>query len=84
MNDYFDTYLGKLIKHWASRQQPPEHLRSRLLWLAAHPPRQEKRREMRPALPLEHYKPVNWEHFLLTCDIVHSFQNGLSVSRILV
>jgi hypothetical protein len=84
MDDYLDLYLKKIVKRWASRQQPLEQVRSRLLWQAAHPQKQEKRREFRPALPLELYKPVNWEHFLLTCDIVHSFQNGLSVSRILV
>ena len=84
MEDFVDSYLGKILKHWASRHQPPEQMRSRVLRLAAHPPVREKGRDLRPAFPIERYKPVSWEHFLLTCDIVHSFQSGLSVSRILV
>jgi hypothetical protein len=84
MDEYLDTYLRKLVKHWAGRQQPPAQVRSRVLWLAAYPPKRGNKRDHRPVLPLEHYKPVSWEHFLLTYDIVHSFQNGLSVSRILV
>jgi hypothetical protein len=83
MDEFLDTYLGKILKNWAGRRQAPGHVRARVLWLAAHPPVREKFREIRPVVQIQNYQPMNWEHILLTYDIVHSFQNGLTVSRIL-
>ena len=84
MDDFLNTYLGKILKNWAGRRQAPLQIRSRLLSQAAHPPAREKSRDFRPVVQIQNYQPVNWDHFLLTCDIVHSFQNGLTVSRLLV
>jgi len=84
MDEFLDAYLGRLFKNWAGRRQAPEHIRARVLSLAAHPPVRGKPGDFYAGFKPQNYLPTNWEHFLLTCDIVHSNQNGLTVSRLVV
>lgn len=84
MGDYLDQYLGRLFKNWAGRKQAPRVIRARVLSLAAQPPVRGKSRDIDPDSKVQNCFPTNWEHFLHTCDIVHSHQNGLTVTRILV
>jgi hypothetical protein len=83
MDDFGNLYLGKILKSWAGKRKPPEHLRERLLLLAANTP-VLKPRKLRPVVVLQSYQPVRWDHLLLSCDIVHSYQSGLTVSRMVV
>jgi hypothetical protein len=84
MDDFLDVYLGKILKKWVGQHHAPEHIRRRLLSLAAHPPSRKKVCDFYPPFQVQRLEPDKWEHFLLTCDIIHSCQNGLTVSRILV
>ena len=83
MDDFGNLYLGKILKNWAGRRKAPDHIRARLLLLAANTP-VVKPRKLRPALVLQSYQPVRWDHLLHSCDIVYSYQSGLTVSRMLV
>ena len=83
MDDFGNLYLGKILKNWVGRRKAPEHVRARLLLLAANTP-VIKPRKLRPAMVLQSYQPVRWDHLLHSCDIVYSYQSGLTVSRMLV
>lgn len=84
MDNYLDQYLGRLFKNWAGRKQAPRVIRARVLSLAAQPPARGKSRDIDLVVQVNNCFPANWEHFLHTCDFVHSHQNGLTVTRILV
>jgi hypothetical protein len=83
MDDWANAYLEKTLKRWVSQRQPPGSVRARILWLAAQPVKHPGR-ERNPFVEAHTYQPISWSHLLLTCDIIHSYQNGLTVSRILV
>jgi hypothetical protein len=83
MDDFGNLYLGKILKSWVGKRKAPEHVRERLLLLAANTP-VLKPRKLRPVVVLQSYQPVRWDHLLLSCDIVHSYRSGLTVSRMVV
>ncbi len=83
MDNFGNLYLGKILKSWAERRKAPENLRERILRLAAITP-VEKPRKLRPVVVLQNYQPARWDHLLHSCDIVYSYQSGLTVSRMLV
>jgi hypothetical protein len=83
MDNFGNLYLGKILKSWAGKHRAPEQLRERILLLAANTP-VVKPRKLRPVVVLQNYQPVRWDHLLLTCDIIHSYQSGLTVSRMVV
>jgi hypothetical protein len=84
MDDYLNLYLGKILKNWAGRRKAPDQIRKRLLLQAAYISANGKSREYRPIVVIPKYQPVRWDHLLHSCDIVYSYQNGLTVSRMLV
>ena len=84
MDEFQDSYLGKIMKNWAGRRKAPEYTRRRILYRAAHPPYRLKSHDLYPPFKNQNYEPVNWEHLLLAWDIIHSYQNGLTVSRMVV
>jgi hypothetical protein len=83
MDDFGNLYLGKILKSWAGKCKAPEHKRERILLLAANAPL-VKLRKHSPVVVLQNYQPVRWDHLLHSCDIVYSYQSGLTVSRMVV
>ena len=83
MDDFGNLYLGKILKGWAGRRKAPDHTRARILLLAADTP-VLKPRKLRPVVMLQNYQPASWDHLLHSCDILYSYQNGLTVSRMVV
>jgi hypothetical protein len=83
MDDFGNLYLGKILKSWAGKRKAPEQLRERILLLAANTP-VLKPRKLRPVVVLQNYQPASWDHLLHSCDILYSYQGGLTVSRMVV
>ena len=83
MDNYLNIYLGKILKDWVGCRKPPKQVKANLLLLAANTP-MLKPRKQRPVMANHIYKPTRWDHLLLSCDIIHSYQSGLTVSRMVV
>ncbi len=83
MERSINQYLGTVLKNWVAQHQSPAHGRARLLWLAAHSPRRDAPKKG-PRLDSNTYRPTDWSHILLSWDIVHSFQGGMTGSRLVV
>ena len=95
MDTFADRYLKNRLKNWAGGKQAPEGLRRQLLERAARPTPAVVHllAWLDPAIGLRlsysdslaySYRPTDWSHMLYSYNIVHSFQNGLSSSRLII
>jgi hypothetical protein len=80
-----DHYLSRTLKNWVACFQAPRSSRSQLLWAASRAsetsrPRNRKRRNVITSK----YQPMDWSHTLCSWSIMHSFRNGITVSRLLI
>jgi hypothetical protein len=83
MDDYLNIYVGKILKDWVGSRNAPKGLKAHILLQAAKTP-MLKPRKQRLVVVTHNYKPTRWDHLLLSCDIIHSYQSGLTVSRMVV
>jgi hypothetical protein len=83
MDDYLNIYIGKILKDWVGSRRPSKQVKANILLLATNMP-MLKPPKQRLVVVNHNYKPTRWDHLLLSCDIIHSYQSGLTVSRMVV
>ena len=80
------SLLRRMLKNWANRQCPPDNGRARLIWEAAHTPRNKIDLSIvlfRPQIrPYPSSSSSDWTQTLFTWIHENSFQYGLQARLI--